>query len=155
MHREISEVEKLAVAVGILGRDVREGGERFFLGVVAGVGGGGGEAFAQRVVHGPMLMVPAVPPLPTISKRSFHAVGSLMAKLASGQMTPRTSQCSGRFGFAATSVAESILTWSPKRFSGEGVAFHGGFARRAGPKPKNGISQMGLHGVPFNGMGVS
>src|ERR1039458_6936488 len=96
-----------------------------------------------------MLMAPAVPPLPTISKRSFHAVGSLMAKPASGQMTPRTSQCSGRLGFAGTSVAEFILTWSPKDLAAR--ASHlmaGSAANRAAAH--NGISQRDFMGGPFN-----
>src|SRR6185312_4571986 len=67
-----------------------------------------------------MQMVPAQPPLPAIWNRLFQFTGSFTANLASGQITPRTSQCSGRLGAAATSFADSILTSGPNQLT-EGV----------------------------------
>ena len=44
-----------------------------------------------------------------------------MAKPASGQMTPRTSQCSGRESLAGMRVAETILTSLPKGLAARSV----------------------------------
>ena len=51
VDREVGEVDEFAVAVGILGRNVSKGGERFSCGVVAGVCRGGGKALAHGVVY--------------------------------------------------------------------------------------------------------
>src|SRR5205085_646076 len=72
--------------------------------------------FRTALSMAPRLIVPAVPPLPTIWKRSFHAVGSLIANPASGQITPRTSQCAGILPLASTRVADCIFTSLPNEF---------------------------------------
>src|SRR5487761_1837543 len=76
------------------------------------------------------LIVPAQPPPPTISKRSFQSVGSFTANLASGQMTPRTSQCSGRLPVAATSFADSTVTPPPNGIAANSSHCFTGAAKR-------------------------
>src|SRR5438477_1342424 len=76
-----------------------------------------------------MLITPAQPPFPTIWNRSFQFVGSLTTKLFSGQITPRMSQCSGIWGVAAISFAESILTSGPSGADARSSHFLTGAAR--------------------------
>src|SRR5580658_5895408 len=74
-------------------------------------------------------MVPAQPPLPTISKRLFQFVGSFTANRASGQMTPRMSQCSGKAAVAGMSFADSIFTSAPKGMAARSPHFFTGAAK--------------------------
>src|SRR5215471_4262076 len=75
------------------------------------------------------LIVPAHPPPPTISKRLFQFAGSFTANFASGQMTPRTSQCSGRLAAAATLLANSIFTSDPNEIEASSSHFFAGAAK--------------------------
>src|ERR1700756_2463376 len=59
-----------------------------------------------------------------------------MANPASGQMTPRTSQCSGRLVAAATNVADSIFTWSPNDLEARASHFMAGSAASRGAAAK-------------------
>src|SRR5215469_16822710 len=74
------------------------------------------------------LIVPAHPPPPSISKRLFQFAGSFTANFASGQMTPRTSQCSGRLSAAATLLADSIFTSDPNEIDASSSHFFTGAA---------------------------
>ncbi len=123
---EVGEIDELAMGVGIFGGEVGEGGEGFFGGVVAGVGGDGGEAEAEGGIDG---------------SEADDAGGAAVADHLE-TLVPVGGELEGEAGFGPDDAAEVAVGGEfvssgdegggvegdrfTEVFSGEGVAWDGG-----------------------------
>ena len=137
MNRQVGEIDELAAAVGILRRHVSEGRQRFFRGIVAGVGRRCGEALAHGGIHrakadgarGATVAVHLKPLVPL--------GGQFDREPGFGPDGAANVAVFGHVAFGGNECGGGDLDVVAEGFRGERIAFHGG----------TGCEQDGLRGA--------